>query len=97
MCTVYSGNYDLTPEEPVARAKYMLEQMRIYLLLHKNDSESQEYKRVTIIYDAMMHLMANDNYKSVCTAFINTSDKLQVLGSHSSVYWNEYVKFVNRL
>ena len=80
---------------PDEQAEYVLEQMRVYLEIRQTERATEEYQKVEIIFNALLNVMSEENYKILADTLCNTSKQLSSLSGHSFAYWSVFVKYMH--
>lgn len=92
MYVVRSGDYRNIPQDSMERAEYYLEQMRMYLEVNK---VSKEYKDIEIIFNAMMNIMAETNFKIIASCLFDTGKRVNCSSIKSAQFWSEFLRFMH--
>ncbi len=94
--TVRSGFCNPEPTDPIKRAEYFLEQMRVYLDLHMHKKNvNNEYHQIEIIFNALLNVITETNYKILADTLCSTGKRVNASYTKSSQYWNEFLKFMH--
>nr|QBK87768.1 MAG: hypothetical protein LCMAC202_01040 [Marseillevirus LCMAC202] len=79
------------PDDPTERIEYMLEQMRVCIDIQQSSEEQQQ---VEIIFNALLNVMSEQNYKVLANTLCNTSKRLSALRG-KNIYWSEFLRYMH--
>jgi len=82
--------------EPLRRSFYMLDQMRYHLeMIKSNENKKEEYEQTQIIFNGLLNLQLEKNYKNIIDILKSTSSKINSLYGKNTTYWFEFMKFAD--
>nr|QBK87389.1 MAG: hypothetical protein LCMAC201_02990 [Marseillevirus LCMAC201] len=56
---------------------------------------AEEYQQVEIIFNALLNVMPEDNYKILANTLCNTRKQLNSLSGRSFIYWSAFVRYMH--
>ena len=91
MYIITNGREESKHTDPVERILYVLEQMGLYLEFNSN---STEYKNVSVLYANIVNIINETNYKKKSESFLHISKEITDFGPYTRKFWEEYLKFM---